>query len=153
MFDRAYGFVISDDFIHELAPSILLSEQGSELILSHGKYAFRVRGGSDGYLYYKRGASDNWILIANWCFYGLYIVIRYRRSLWLRSMYQSLFRKMNFIFVTFFDHSIELVGTKGEILRSRRFRLSLPFALNEVMTGRFGYSGEKIEALGSKINL
>jgi hypothetical protein len=60
---------------------------------------------------------------------------------------------MNFVSVTFFDHSIELVGTEGEILRSRRFRLSPPFALDKVMTGEFGYSEEKIEALRSKLNL
>lgn len=153
MLDRAHNFDILDDFIHELAPAILLSEQSSEFTLSQGKYIYRVRGGRDGYLYYKKRASDNWILIANWCFYGLYIVIRYRKSLWLRLMYRSLFRKMNFVSVTFFDHSIELVGTEGEILRNRRFRLSPPFALTKVMTEMFGYSEEKIEVLGSKLNL
>jgi hypothetical protein len=153
MLNRVYDFDISDDFIHEFAPSILLSEQSSEFMLSQGKYAYRVRGGGDGHLYYKKRASDNWILIANWCFYGLYIAVRYRKSLWLRSMYQSLFAKMNFVSVTFFDYSIELVGTEGEILRSRRFRLSPPFALTKVMTEKFGYSEEKIEALSSKLNL
>lgn len=153
MLNRVYDFDISDDFIHELAPSILLSEQSSEFMLSQGKYVYRVRGRKDGYLYYKKRASDNGILIANWCFYGLYIVVRYRKSLWLRSMYQSLFAKMNFVSVTFFDHSIELVGTEGEILRGRRFRLSPPSALSKVMTEKFGYSEEKIEALSSKLNL
>ena len=157
MLDKAtaenYNFDIFDDFIHELAPAILLGERDTECILTQGKYVYRVRGGRDGYLYYKKRASDNWVLIANWCFYGLYIVIRYRKSLWLRPMYRSLFRKMNFVSVTFFDHSIELVGTEGEILRSRRFRLSPPFALNKVMTEKFGYSEEKIEALRSKLNL
>jgi hypothetical protein len=153
MLERAYDFDISDDFIHELAPTILLSEQDQEFTLSQGKYAYRVRGGRDGYLYYTRRASDNWILIANWCFYGLYMVVRYRKPVWLRLMYRNLFAKMNFVSVTFFDHSIELVGTQGEILRSRRFRLSPPFALSEVMTEKFGYSEEKIEALRSKLNL
>jgi hypothetical protein len=68
-------------------------------------------------------------------------------------MYRSLFAKMNFVSVTLFDHSIELVGTEGEILRSRRFRLSPPFALTKVMTEKFGYSKEKIEALSSKLTL
>jgi hypothetical protein len=148
-----YDFDISDDAIHELAPSILLSEQSSEFTLNQSKYVYRVRGGRDGYLYYKKRASDNWILIANWCFYGLYIVVRYRKPVWLRPMYRSLFAKMNFVSVTFFDHSIELVSTEGEILRSRRVRLSPPFALTEVMTEKFGYSEEKIEALRSKLNL
>lgn len=157
MLDKAtaenYNFDIFDDFIHEPAAAILLGERDTECILTQGKYVYRVRGGRDGYLYYKKRASDNWILIANWCFYGLYIVVRYRKSLWLRSMYRSLFAKMNFASVTFFDYSIELVDTEGEILRSRRFRLSPPFALTKVMTEKFGYSEEKIEALSSKLNL
>jgi hypothetical protein len=153
MLDKVYDFDISDDFIHELAPSILLSEQDSEFTLTQGEYAYRVRGGKDGYLYYKKGVRDDWILIANWCFYGLYIVVRYRKSLRLRPMYRSLFRKMNFVSAAFSDHSIELVGTEGEILRSRRFRLSPPSALSKVMTERFGYSEGKIEALRSKLNL
>lgn len=147
MLDRVYDFDISDDFIHELAPSILLSEQSSEFTLSQGKYAYRIRGGSDGYLYYKKGASDNWILIANWCFYGLYIVVRYRKPVWLKPMYQSLFAKMNFVSVSFFDHSIALVSTEREILRSRRFRLSPPFALSKAMTENFGYTQEKAKKL------
>jgi len=153
MLDRVYDFDISDDFIHELAPSILLSEQSSEFTFSQGKYAYRVRGGSDGYLHYKKGASDNWILIANWCFYGLYIVVRYRKPVWLKPMYQSLFAKMNFVSVSFFDHSIELVGTEGEILRGRRFRLSPPSALSEVMTEKFSYTQEKVEELKAKLYL
>ena len=147
MLDRAYDFGISDDFIHELAPSILLNKQNSEFTLTQGKYAYRVRGGSDGHLYYRKGASDNWILIANWCFYGLYIVVRYRKPVWLKPMYQSLFAKMNFVSVTFFDRNIELVGTEGEILRGRRFRLSPPSALSKVMTEKFGYTQEKVEEL------
>ena len=153
MLDRVYDFDISDDFIHELAPSILLSEQSSEFTLSQGKYAYRIRGESDGYLHYKKGASDNWILIANWCFYGLYIVVRYRKPVWLKPMYQSLFAKMNFVSVSFFDHSIELVGTEGEILRGRRFRLSPPSALSEVMTEKFSYTQEKVEELKAKLYL
>jgi hypothetical protein len=153
MLDRVYDFDISDDFIHELAPAILLSDQGSEFTLSQGKYAYRVKGGKDGHLYYKRGASDNWILIANWCFYGLYIVVRYRKPIWLKPMYQSLFAEMNFVSVTFFDHSIELVSTEREILRSRRFRLSPPFALSKVMTENFGYTQEKVEKLKARLHL
>lgn len=147
---RNYNFDIYDDFIHELAPAILLSEESSEFTLSQGKYAYRVRGGNGGYLYYKKTTNDNndnWILIANWCFYGLYILVRYRKSLWLRPMYRSVFAKMNFVSVTFFDHSIELLGRGGEILRGRRFRLSPPFAFTKVMTEKFGYSEEKIEAI------
>jgi hypothetical protein len=153
MLDRVYDFDISDGFIHELASAILLSDRSSEFMLTQGKYAYRVRGGSDGHLYYRKGASDNWILIANWCFYGLYIVVRYRKPVWLKPMYQSLFAKMNFVSVTFFDHSIELVGTEGEILRGRKFRLSPPSALSKVMTEKFSYTQEKVEELKAKLYL
>ena len=146
-----YNFDIFDDAIHELAPAILLSEQSSEFTLSQGKYTYRVRGGNDGYLYYKKRTSDDWVLIANWCFYGLYIAVRYRKPIWLRPMYRSLFVKMNFVSVTFLEHSIELVGTEGEILRSRRFRLSPPFALNKVMAEKFGYTPEKVDELKAKL--
>jgi len=153
MLDKVYDFDISDGSVHELAPTILLSERSPEFTLSQGKYVYRVRGGKDGYLYYKKGAGNNWVLIANWCFYGLYIVVRYRKPVWLRPMYRSLFAKMNFVSVNFFDHSIELVGTEREILRSRRFRLSPPSALTKVMAREFGYSEEKVEGLRSKLNL
>jgi hypothetical protein len=147
MLNKVYDFDISDGFIHELAAAILLGDRSSESMLTQGKYAYRVRGGSDGHLYYRKGAGDNWILIANWCFYGLYIVVRYRKPVWLKPMYQGLFAKMNFVSVTFFDHSIELVGTEGEILRGRKFRLSPPSALSKVMTEKFGYTQEKVEEL------
>jgi hypothetical protein len=147
MLDRVYDFDISDGFIHELASAILLGDRSPEFMLTQDKYAYRVRGGSDGHLYHRKGASDNWILIANWCFYGLYIVVRYRKPVWLKPMYQSLFAKVNFVSVTFFDHSIELVGTEGEILRGRKFRLSPPSALSKVMTEKFGYTQEKVEEL------
>ena len=147
-----YNFDISDDLIHQFAPAILLSKKDSEFILTQGKYAYRVRGGGGGYLYYKKGDKQDWILVANWCFYGLYIVIRYRKPLWLRPMYESLFRQMNFVSILFGEYSIEAVTTNGEFLRSRRFRLSPPSALEEVMTKKFGYSPEKIETLKAQLN-
>jgi hypothetical protein len=148
-----YDFDVLDDFAHELAATILLSERDTEFFITRDKYAYRVRGGSDGHLYYRRGASDNWVLIANWCFYGLYIVVRYRKPAWLRPMYRSLFAKMNFVSVTFFDHSIELVSTERETLRSRRFRLTPPFALSKVTGEKFGYTQEKVEELKAKLHL
>lgn len=155
MLDRAvtsiYDFEFSDETIHELAAAILLGKEESEVALAQGEYSYKVKGGEDGYLYYRKGNGD-WILVANWCFYGLYIVVRYRRPLWLRPMYQSLFTQMNFISVTFLDHSIELVGTDGEILRGRRLRLSPPSAFREVMTNRFGYTEEEAEALKVKLS-
>ncbi len=145
--EKVYDFDISDGFVHELASAILLGRRSSEFMLTQGKYTYRVRGGGGGHLYYRKGTGDNWILIADWCFYGLYIAVRYRRPLWLRPMYQSLFAKMNFVSVTFFDHGVELVGTEGEVLKGRKFRLSPPTALTKVMSEKFGYTQEKTEDL------
>jgi len=146
-------FDISDDSIHKFAVTILLSKYDSELILTHGKFAYRVMGGRDGHLYYKKGNNGNWILIANWCFYGLYIVVRYRKPAWLRPMYETLFAKMNFVSTIFDEYSIEIVGTDGQILRSRRFRLSPPSALDKVMSEKFGYTEEKIQRLKAELGL
>jgi len=148
-----YNSDVSDETIHKFAATYLLSRYDSELILSRGSFAYRVKGGEDGHLYYKKRNNGDWFLIANWCFYGLYIVVRYRKPVWLKPMYQSLFAKMNFVSVIFFNHSIELVGTEGEILRSRRFRLCPPFALNKVMTEKCGYTQEKVEELKAELCL
>jgi len=153
--DRAvtlsYDFEFSDEAIHELVAAILLSKEESEIVLAQDEYFYKVKGGEDGHLYYRKGNRD-WVLIANWCFYGLYIVVRYRKPTWLRPLYRSLFKQMNFVSVTFDDSSIELVGTDGEILRGRRLRLSPPSAFQEVMTSKFGYTEEEAEALKVKLN-
>jgi len=150
---RNYNFDISDDTIHKVAVAVLLSRQDSEFILTQGNYAYQVKGGDSGYLYYRKGDGDKWVLVANWCFYGLYIVVRYRKPVWLRPMYESLFSKMNFVLVTFQDYSIELVASDGQILRSRRFRLSPPSAFNRVMSEQFGFSEEKIQLLKKEMEL
>jgi len=148
-----YNFNISDDTIHKFAVTILLSGYNSELILTQANYAYQVKGGEDGYLRYKKGNSDKWVLIANWCFYGLYIVVRYRKPIWLRPMYKSLFTQMNFVSITFKDYSVELVGSDGQTLRSRRFRLSPPSAFKKVMTEKFGYPEDQIQFLKTMAGL
>ena len=147
-----HEFEFSDEAIHELAAAILLSKEEPAVVLAQGEYSYKVKGGEDGYLCYRKGNRE-WVLIANWCFYGLYIVVRYRKPLWLRPMYRSLFNQMNFTSVTFDDSGIELVGRDGEILRSRRFRLSPPHALKEVMTEKFDYSPQKVEDLKLKLGI
>jgi hypothetical protein len=155
MSDRAvtlsYDFEFSDEAIHELVSAILLSKEDDEIVLAQDEYFYKVKGGENGHLYYRKGNRD-WVLIANWCFYGLYIVVRYRKPIWLRPLYRSLFKQMNFTSVTFDDSSIELVGTDGEILRGRRLRLCPPSAFQEVMTCKFGYTEEEAEALKVKLN-
>ena len=120
-------------------------------MLAQGEYSYKVKGGEDGYLRYRKGKRD-WVLVANWCFYGLYAVVRHRKPIWLRPVYRSLFSQMNFTSVTFGDSSIELVGTGGEIIRGRRLRLCPPSAFREVMTSKFGYTPEQAEALKEKLN-
>ncbi len=155
MEDRAlitnYNFDVSDDTIHKVAIALLLGSQDSEITLTQGNYAYQIKGGDNGYLYYKKRNSDKRVLIANWCFYGLYIVVRYRKPTWLRPMYESLFNKMNFVSITFQDYSIDLVGSDGQTLRSRRFRLSRPSAFDEVMSEKFGYPEEQIQFLKTKV--
>ncbi len=70
-----YNFDVSDEAIHKFATTLLLSRYDAECILTQGNYAYHVKGGDGGYLRYKKGNSDKWVLIANWCFYGLYIVV------------------------------------------------------------------------------
>lgn len=151
-FILTYDFDITDESIHKFAATILLSRHESELILTQGNYAYRVSGGNSGYLYYRKGNNHDWILITNWCFYGLYIVVRYRKPIWLRPMYKSLFARMNFTSVTFEDYSIELSGSDG-VLRSRRFRLSPPSAFDKVMLEQFGFPEEKIQRLKAELGL
>ena len=148
---RSYNFDVSDETIHELAAASLLCQKDAEILLAQGEYSYKVKGGQDGYLCYRK-ANRDWILVANWCFYGLYIVVRYRKPIWLRPMYRSLFNQMNFASVAFGDSSIELVGAEGEILRGRRLRLCPPHAFEEVMTSKFGYTQEEAEALKVKLN-
>jgi len=151
---KSRDFDVADDSIHKIAATILLSGYDSEFILSQGNYAYQVRGGRGaGHLYYRRKPDSDWVLIANWCFYGAYIIIRYRKPVWLRPMYQSLFTKMHFVSVVFDDYAIELVGSAGETLRSRRFRLSPPSALREVLAEKFGYSEEKAKDLLADLGL
>jgi hypothetical protein len=66
-------------------------------------------------------------------------------------MYQSLFAKMHFISVVFEDYAIELMSSEGEILHGRRFRLSPPPALHEVLSEKFGYSEEKVKNLMAEL--
>lgn len=148
-----YNFDVSDEAIHKFATTLLLSRYDAECILTQGNYTYRVKGGTDRHLYYKKGETGEWILIANWCVYRLYIVVRYRKAIWLRPMYRSLFTRMNFTSITFNDYSIELASSDGQILRSRRFRLSPPLAFDKVMSENFGFCEEKIQLLKQELGV
>lgn len=148
-----YNFDVSDEAIHKFATTLLLSRYDAECILTQGNYTYRVKGGTDGHLYYKKDETGEWILIANWCVYRLYIVVRYRKAIWLRPMYRSLFTRMNFTSITFNDYSIELASSDGQILRSRRFRLSPPLAFDKVMSENLGFCEEKIQLLKQELGV
>lgn len=147
-----FDFKEGDLTIHESAVDYLLGQHSKEYVLKQGHYAYRVSGGTDGSLYYKKADRD-WVLIANWCFYRLYMVVRYRKPVWLRPMYETLFRRMNFVCSLFDESAIELVATNGQVLRSRRFRLSPPDALEKVITEQFKFSPERVEELKAKLDL
>ncbi|MBI2830237.1 MAG: hypothetical protein HYX81_03665 [Chloroflexi bacterium] len=147
------SFDVSDERIHTVAVDILLGERDLQMTLSQGSFAYCVRGGSGGHLYYRKRVNDEWVLIANWCFYGLYIVVRYRKPVRLRPMYETLFTRMHFASVTFEEYSIKLLGSDGEVLRSRRFQLIPPSAFRKVMSEKFGFSEEKIESLQAEMGL
>lgn len=144
-------FCVSDPTIHKFAVALLLSRYDSECILTQGNFAYQVKGGDSGHLRYKKGDGGKWVLITNWCFYGLYIVVRYRKPVWLRPMYESLFARMNFAFIAFQDYTVELVSSDGQRLRSRRFRLSPPSGFDRVMREKFGYPEEQIHFLKTKV--
>jgi hypothetical protein len=148
-----YDSDISDESIHRFAVYLLLSRYDSELILNQGKYKYWVRGGKSGHLYYRKQNSEKWVLIAIWCVYGLYMVIRYRKPVWLRPMYRILFTKMNFVSVIFDEYSIELVDAGGQMLKNRKFRLSPPLAFGEVMSKQFNFSEDKIHLIKSEMGL
>lgn len=137
--------------MHEWAVSVLLSDSKEELIFKAPNYEYCVKGGGGGHLYYKKTSWNYWILIANWCFYGVYIVVRYRKPLWLRPMYKILFKNMNFVSVEFYNNSIELFAPDGTVLRSRRFRFAQPNALEHVMKEKFQFSEKEIADLKVKI--
>ncbi|GAB4407452.1 MAG: hypothetical protein OHK0032_02770 [Thermodesulfovibrionales bacterium] len=80
------------------------------------------------------------------------MVVRYRKPIWLRPMYEILFRNMKFSSIKFHDNSIELQSPDGSVLRSRRLRLSPPNSLDIVLKEKFNFSKEKIETLKAKIN-
>lgn len=144
-------FEDGDSLIHGFAVDCLLDQEHKEYLLSQAQYTYRVWGGPDGFLYYRK-ANRDWVLVANWCFYRLYMVVRYRKPLWLRPMYEALFKRMNFVCALFDENAIELLGTDGKIMRSRRFRLSPPLALEKVMTERFGFSLDAVKELKAKLD-
>lgn len=149
----AFDFPLKDDAIHSLAAAILLSKEEAEIVIADDNYAYKVKGGDSGHLYYRKLSKEDWILIANWCFYGLYIAIRYRKPLWLRPLYEKLFSEMHFVSVEFGDYSIKLAGTDGEVIKGRKLRLSPPNALREVLREKFHFSPDNIEKLEAELKV
>lgn len=139
--------------IHERAVAILLGPKSPECELRGDEFAYLVVGGTGGHLYYKKGEAGHWVLIANWCFYGTYLAVRFRKAKWLRPMYHRLFARMHYQVLSFGPYGIEVVGTSGEKLNSRIFRLSPPGAFEQVMGEKFGFSEEHIASLARELDL
>jgi hypothetical protein len=146
-------FSEEDQSIHRIAVASILGPDKSERELRQGRYAYLVKGGSSGYLDYKRPGTDHWVSIANWGFYGSYMAVRYRKPIWLRPMYHYLFSNMNYTITSFDQYSIRLLGTNGEILSSRIFRLSPPGAVMSVLKEKFNFGEEQISELQRELNL
>ena len=146
-------FLPSDDSIHELAVEAILGHEVRETILKQKQYAYKIKGGEGGYLYYKKGVKGSWILVANWYSYGFFLTIRYRKSQWLRAFYERLFEKMEFFFVDFCAGGFELVRTDGTILKGMRLNLSPPGCFEKYLVDNFRLSPKDIGEIRSKLNI
>lgn len=125
IFDR------NDSSIHEFAAYALLTKPKESIILQQSPYAYELDPGS---LYYKKESYRDWVLVANWCLYGAYILIRYKRAVWLKPFYEALFKRMNFLHVSFNKYCIEVLDTNGHFRSSRIFRLSPPGGLEVALS-------------------
>ncbi len=147
---------MANDSIHQKAAAILVGDSPAESLLQDGEYSYRVSGSGGGHLFYKKqfkNGTAHWILIANWCFYGAYIVIRYRKRPWLQPMYRALFRTMGFPFISFNQYNIEAVDRAGRTVRSRRFQLTRPGGFKQVFQEKFNFSNEEAEKVTRELGL
>lgn len=142
-----------DKSLHSAAAELLLSKKKCRYILKQGLYSYKIEGGTDGCLYYRKGSSGDWIDIARWGFYGAYLRVLYRKPFWLRPMYESLFTKMNFASVTFGEYSISVTDTEGNTIHHRRFRLIPPGAMTKMLVDRFRFTEEHAERVLSELKM
>ncbi len=146
-------FLPSDDTIHKLAVEAILGKEAREKIYKQKEYAYKIKGGEDGHLYYKKGGSGSWILVANWYSYGFYLTVRYRKSPWLRAFYERLFEKMEFFSVDFCTDGFELLRTDGTMLKGRKLNLSPPGYFEKYLAENFRLRPKDIGEIRSKLNI
>ena len=127
---KSLTFNSGDSSIHQFAAYGLLSKSKEEFVLRQGACTYKLCWGG---LYYKKESYSSWVLIANWCFYDAYILIRYKRAVWLRPLYEALFKRMNFLHISFNKYCIEVLDTNGHFQSSRIFRRSPPGGLQSAM--------------------
>lgn len=148
---RQIAFNVGDLRIHDVAVDVLLGSGTKEVELRQGDFAYCVKGGDAGHLQYRKKGIRDWVLVANWCFYGAYVVVRYRKVVWLRPMYEHLFSAMNYTILAFGLHSIELLANDGSILTCRQRSFSPPGALRAVLEKKLGFDELFIGRLAGRI--
>ncbi len=146
-------FPDGDLSIHRTAVDLLLGMDEETHELTLGEFGYLAKGGKGGSLSYRRGRDGRWVLIANWFFYDAFIAVRYRKALWLRPLYDYLFARMNYRILAFDTYSIRLLGSEGELLKGRLFRLSPPGTLRTVLADRFSFQPEQISQLEADIGM
>jgi len=146
-------FAEHDKSLHSAAAELLLSKKEHRYILKEGLYSYKIDGGTSGCLYYRKGTRGDWIDIARWGFYGAYLRVLYRKPLWLRPMYESLFTKMNFTSVTFSEHTIGVTDTEGDTIHHKRFRLIPPGAMTKMLVDKFRFTEEHAQRLLSELKM
>jgi len=146
-------FAEHDKSLHSAAAELLLSKKEHRYILKEGLYSYKIDGGTSGCLYYRKGTRGDWIDIARWGFYGAYLRVLYRKPLWLRPMYESLFTKMNFTSVTFSEHTTGVTDTEGDTIHHKRFRLIPPGAMTKMLVDKFRFTEEHAQRLLSELKM
>jgi hypothetical protein len=139
--------------LHSTAAQLLLSKKEHRYILKQGLYSYKIEGGTDGCLYYRKGSRGEWIDIARWAFYGGYLRVLYRKPFWLQPMYESLLTRMNFTSVRFGEHTISVTDTEGNTIHHKRFRLIPPGAMTKVLVDKFHFTQERADGLMNELNL
>jgi hypothetical protein len=148
-----YTFLPLDDSIHGCAIETFLGQDVRETVFKQRQFAYKAQGGEGGYLCYKSGVNGDWILLADWYSYGLFLTVRYRKSPWLRIFYEKLFEKMEFFSVDYCSDGFELVRIDGSILKGRKLNLSPPGYLEKYLSDNFRLRPTEVGKIRSKLNI
>ena len=147
---KSLTFDSDDSSIHQLAAYALLTKPNESIILRQPPYAYELEPGS---LYYKKESYREWVLVANWCLYDAYIKIRYKRAVWLKPFYEALFKRMNFLHISFNKYCIEVLDTNGHFRSSRIFRLSPPGGYEAALAQMYTFAHQSVQTTRDMNNI